>query len=132
MNAATKSANGLRTMRHPIMKTLNVSEFSFERLEPSLVRSFSSNIASIYSTSYRPEIAFAWSFDCTIRAACVRFLLRPLLRLFCRIWRRRLQTNDTVLTQKEGIETEPADASNHSPRVTPAADAPVSPRSDGR
>jgi hypothetical protein len=37
-----------------------------------------------------------------------------------------------VLTQKEGIETEPADASNHSPRVTPAADAPVSPRSDDR
>lgn len=27
---------------------------------------------------------------------------------------------------------EPADASNHSPRVTPAADAPVAPRCDGR
>lgn len=29
-------------------------------------------------------------------------------------------------------DTEPADASNDSPRVTPAADAPVAPRSDGR
>lgn len=29
-------------------------------------------------------------------------------------------------------EVEPADASNHSPRVMPAADAPVPPRSDGR
>ena len=34
--------------------------------------------------------------------------------------------------RKMNNNTEPADASNHSPRVTPAADAPVAPRSDGR
>ena len=41
---------------------------------------------------------------------------------------------DTVIPQYDRYKKteQPADASNHSPRVTPAADAPVAPRSDGR
>ena len=36
------------------------------------------------------------------------------------------------LTLRKADKAEPADPSNHSPCVRPAADAPVAPRSDGR